>query len=326
MLLFDKGYQFLKHEYIVPLADHRIDYRSLKKNSIKGALRSGQFTSFSDQNNGTFEFVFPEASVFRALLADMWMCYIRSILQWDAANKIYDLQPCFCPNWSIVSDYYYSYFCACTLLRLTRRGNIYFDQVTAREINSIISDLSGSPLSVNPNSIYSIGKGDSSNNIYVLSLKPSNAETHVTVWRETAKVLREMKAHGQKNSEEDAVLSCIDCILQTLGDAFPSKLRNTVNYQLHYGLMVIEDKVFPSKACMDSNKWLEPVLYFKGNAECDDIEQIHLFRAYIYYLHTLVTNLVYEYKSLQGRGNGIEAAIRKRSLVRTFSFEPRYTY
>lgn len=326
MLLFDKGYEVFKQKYIVPLSDYRINYRALEKTSIKTALRSGQYTSFEDQGNSIFEFEFQGTTIFPALLADIWTCYIRSILQWDAACKIYDFQPNYCPNWSIVSDYYYSYYCACTLLRLTGRGNIYFDQETAKEINNIISDLKGTLLSINSNSVYYITKSGNCNDSYVLLLKPSGAETHTTIWRETAKVLREMKSYAQKKSEEETLLSCIDDLLTSLGDAFPSKLRNAVNYQLPYGLKAINNKIFPSAACKFSDKWLDPIIFFKRDKRCDDNDLINLFRAYAYYLHTLVTNLIFEYNNLQGRGNGIETAINKRGLVRTSSFEPQYTY
>lgn len=100
---------YLRQKYIVPLANHSINNRSINSNGIKIILLEHKYTGFSIDGN-TFIFEFDEDVLLKAQLADAWKAYIRAILQRDAASQIYTLQSDYCPNWSIVSDYYFSFF------------------------------------------------------------------------------------------------------------------------------------------------------------------------------------------------------------------------
>ena len=326
MLLFDKGYAHIKQEYITPLSQQHVNYRSLNYKNIKTVLCEGKFTSVECVSKNRYSLTFDEDIIIPALLGDMWLCYIRSCLQRDATQKTYPLYPNFCPNWSIVSDYYYAFYSACTLLRLTMRGNIYFDSAVQKKINMNISTVLGDAHAVSENSTYVIQKDHTRSGIYIMDLKPSNHQTHETVWHEVAAVIGEIRANASARSEERVALDCLDTVLHVLDNNFPSKLRNAVNYQLPYGIKAIERKIYPAQACQLCNKWFDPILSFEAKKKCDDFKRVQLFKAYTKYLDILVNNLIAEYNDLHGRKSGIESAINKHRSIPIEFPDATYTY
>lgn len=316
MLLFDKGYSYIKQRYIVPLSTQRVQYKSLKRTNIKTILSDGLFTTATPKEQGKrCVLEFDEDILIPALLGDMWLCYVRACLQRDATTKMYS--PDYCPIWSIVSDYYYAFFAASTLLRLTMRGTIYFDADVKRAFSAAVNAVSGEEYTVAENSIYVIQKDTDStrNGIYKMELKPASGQTHETVWKEAAMVMDELRRNATEKSEERVALDCIKTVLTAMKPNFPSMLRNAVNYQLPYGIKAVEREIYPAQALRDSEKWFEPILTFESSKKHDDAERVQLFRAYTKYLDVLVHNLIGEYYDLQGRKNGIESAINKNRAV-----------
>lgn len=326
MLLFDKGYSHIKQTYVVPLARQYVSYQALNRKNIKTVLSEGLFTSVQCTGKNRYLLTFEEDVIIPALLGDMWLCYIRACLQRDATQKIYPLCPDYCPNWSIVSDYYYAFYSACTLLRLTMRGNIYFDSSIKKTINSHISNILGMPYAVSENSTYVVQKDSTRTGIYIMDLKASKYQTHETVWHETASVISEIRQNATEQSEERVALDCLNVVLHTLENNFPSKLRNAVNYQLVYGIKAIERKIYPAQACQLSNKWFDPILSFEPKKKDDDMKRVQIFKAYTKYLDILVNNLIAEYNGLQGRKNGVESAINKHRLTPVEVPSITYTY
>ena len=328
MLLYDKGYSYLKQEYIVPLSKYKVNYRSIGTTNIKSILKGCQFTSVQYVGPSHFKFVFDEETILTALLGDLWLCYIRAVLQKDSAKKIYPLYPDFCPNWSIVSDYYFAFYCASTLLRLTMRGTIYLDSSVSKPLNYTITSVLNGLNAVKENSTYNIYKDTDQEGKYILDLKPSGRQTHETVWIETAQVIKMLSSKSDHTSDEYTFLKCLTLVLGRLEETFPCKLRNQVNYQLPYGMKAVDKKIFPAYACEynPNGKWLEAILSYTGKADDNVDQRLQLFSAYIKYLDILVNNLITEYYDIQGRQCGIQHAInRKRSTPIIFP-EATYTY
>ena len=234
MLVFDKGFMHLRQEYLCPLASHSIRNNSINTNGIKNVLQKHQYTGFNIINNN-YIFEFDEDTILKAQLADAWKAYIRTIIQRDSATQIYSLQPDYCPNWSIVTDYYFSFFCACTVLRLTMRGNMYIDPETSRKVSGFISDLKGETLKIpEGNAVYFVQKSTNSEK-YELVLQKTSRSTHESIWYQMEELIKEMSSEAGNKTDEKLILESIKSLLKTLGPAFPSTLRNEVNYQLQYG-------------------------------------------------------------------------------------------
>lgn len=325
MLVFGKGYNGIKKKYIIPLSKHRVIYRSISSNSIKNEIGSGNNIGFR-MNGNEYIFIYSE-DILIIQLADSWKSYIRAILQYDAARKIDMMTPDICPNWDIVSDYYYAFYCACTILRFCLRGTTFIDSTTVKKINGIITEVMGCPTNLpNCNNFdYRLRKCDEGVNLYELVVKKSNGQTHETVWNSIKELLIEMREESPRDSDEYTTLSSLLKILNTLDATFPSKLRNEVNYQLKYGVLALEKKIYPSRACVGKKKnWLEPILSYDGKDQTLE-KRIELFRSYTEYLHTLMLNLVYEYDSIQG-STGITKALNKHRTLQVDLPEGCYSY
>ena len=311
MLLFYNGYQVVKQKYIVPLSKYHIAYPKIKNKGIKSLLYHRAYSSVRKDGEKVI-FTIREKELFESLLSDIWMFYIRSVLQHDAAQKVYGISKDFCPNWITVTDYYSAFFDACTILRLVGRGNVYFDREYVSRISSDISLFLGTPTAIKSNMVYSIEKdiGEYYNISFVSS---RNKKTHEIVWLELEKLLKEMHDNtscNDKISIEEQVLALFEVVFRVLGATFPSQLRNKINYQPLYGVKAIEHTIPASRAYMKDSNWLSPLYRFNGDG--DDKEMMELFKCYAQYINILKTNLINEYTDLQNnRGSGIYSAINK---------------
>ena len=327
MLIFDYAYNSLRQTYIVPLSDYQTKYSSLRKNNIKTAIMNADFSSFMyDSNSKEIILSFTADKLLPALLGDIWLCYIRSELQCESAKQIYSLQPDFCPNWSIVSDYYGSFFDASALLRLTMRGNIFLDAQTMATLKKSANAFLGFEINIDQNCVYYIEKEASTVDRYSLHLHSSKHQTHETVWIETGKIIRNMRNESHQKSDELTVLNWIIRCLDTLGDTFPSQLRNTVNYQLLYGLNAVDKKILPSNVFSMSSKWLDPVLENSIKKKSPDALKIAVFKSYALYIHILTYNLISEYLDMRGIGFGIMSALNKHRELKLSKPSAIYTY
>ena len=327
MLIFDNAYKSLLQNYIVPLSEYQTKYNSLRKNNIKTSILNADFSNFTyDDSRKEITLSFTSDRLLPALLGDIWLCYIRSELQCNSAIQIKSLQPDFCPNWSIVSDYYGAFFDASTLLRLTMRGNIFIDAQMLSTIKKVSRAYLGYEVTVDQNCIYHIEKEPSTLDRYNLYLMPSRHQTHETVWVEVGKIIRNMRTQSLPKSDELTALNCIVNCLDNLGDTFPSQLRNTVNYQLLYGLNAVDKKILPANAFIMSSKWLDPVLENTIKKNSPEEQKIAAFKSYALYIHVLTYNLISEYLDMRGREFGIMSAINKHRESKLTNPSAIYTY
>ena len=126
MLILDKGYLEIRNKYVRPLAENYIQYRHLKKYNIKNILLND---IQNVRKNAANEYIIDidESILFKALLGDVFLFYIKSIVQkndFEIIKKNVEISP----NWNIVTNYYKSFYNASLLLRICFRGNIFLDK------------------------------------------------------------------------------------------------------------------------------------------------------------------------------------------------------
>ena len=81
MLICDKAYVEIKNRYVVPLVQYSVQYRSLKKNNIKEMI-------VEKKENGELSLRFDKDIIFKSLLGEIQLFYIRYILQKNDVNHI----------------------------------------------------------------------------------------------------------------------------------------------------------------------------------------------------------------------------------------------
>ena len=323
MLIYDSGFMYLRQEYILPLSKYSVHNSSINANGIKNILNEQKYTNFRFESN-QYVFEFDESLLLKAQLADAWKAYIRAIIQRDAACKNYIHQPDYCPNWSIVTDYYFAFFCACTILRLTFKGNMYIDFRLAKKISGFITDILGNPVKFPDGNIKYAIRTSLSYGKYELVIQKSDKSTHEDIWIQMAGLIEEIYEHAGAGTDEKLILTSFKSVFDVLGDNFPSSLRNEVNYQLQYGYLAITKSVLPANACNNkTGNWLTELLSYDNKTKTLPVRETR-FCEYTEYLYRLMLNLEHQYREISGKGTSLLALINDKRSDKIS--EPEITY
>jgi len=306
MLICDKAYIEIKNRYVVPLAQYSVQYRSLKKNNIKEMIVD-KFSSVEKKENGDILLRFDKDIIYKALLGEIQLFYIRHLMQKNDVKHI-------CTNievstnWNIVSFYYNAFFAASLVLRLGHRGNIFFDTDIKKRFQVLLSQTLGEVVSIESNQYYTVidGRGSDERDriddgARILKLRKSIDNTHEIVWKLMNEFIEEMLFLSREHSDERMVLTSIKRINTILGSTYPSKMRNKVNYQPLYGIECLEKNIYPVNRKMS---WIDFLL--RADVSWDDENSvISAMYAYSQYIELLCNNLILEYYSMRGNENGV---------------------
>lgn len=319
MLIFDKAYYEFRNKYIVPLSQYSVQYRSMKNVNIKQILFT-KFTSVDEVSKSEFVFHFDKDTLLKGLLGDIQLFYLRQLIQYQDAKLC--MSPMISANWNIVSNYYYSFFCGSLLLRLCFRGNIFIDSENKRKLEVLVSNTLGHAISLDSNQFFEIIVN--SNNELALKLSKAIANTHELVWKKLDEVLDEMLLLSRNNSDEMLLLKSIKKVNTKLGNTYPSKLRNRVNYQPIYGMDYLDKKLYP---IMDKqgDSWLSYLLDY-GDTKFDDNQIACAMVAYTKYIENMCNNFIAEYFELRGNANGVLKQFNKNRENKITIPEKKYVF
>lgn len=304
MLILDKGYNETRNKFVKPLSDYSVQYRHLRNSNIKNIMLT-KTKNVEKSGNKEYKFYFNESDLFKGLLGDILLFYIRSILQKnDFEQMIKNTQ--FSANWNIVTNYYLAFFNASLLLRICHRGNIFFDKENKKDIEYIISTMIGEIIEIDSNQFFSIQKIDGE---YILFLSKAEANTHEVVWKKIHVLLDEILLLSNLKSEERAFLLSCQCINQKLADTFPSQLRNKVNYQPIYGLEFLEKNLFSIRK---NENWVKEIIGFDiSEVKNNDKRMVNVYSAYTTYIEKLTYRLMQDYFEMKGSGDYILSQVNK---------------
>ncbi|MEL7606532.1 MAG: hypothetical protein AAGU39_10800 [Sedimentibacter saalensis] len=318
MLVFDKAYVEVKNKYILPLIDYSVPYRSLRNNNIKSIL-CNKFISVDDLGNKEYRLYFEKDILIKALLGDIELFFIRAVLQKEDVNCV--SHSSISANWNIVTNYYYSFFYASLLLRICHRGNLFLDLEIKKQLEILISQVIGTPISLDSNLFYEI---QSMNGNYAIKLSPSAANTHEIVWKKIDDLMDELILLSRSNSEESTVLKSIKNINNKLSNTYPSKLRNRVNYQPLYGIEYLDRKLYPLNC---SYSWLKEIISFDISEIRENDNRIaNVAIAYAKYIEIICNKLISEYFEIKGIENGILCKINEGRSEKIVISDLPFTY
>ena len=310
MLLFDKSYNIATANYIIPLAEHGVSYSKLRQEAVKSLLVEkplrAEITSATDAI-----LFFRKDDLLNAINNDAMLFFIRVMLQHDTAKKI---QVGYSTNWSIVSDYYYGFFLVGLLLRLCLRGTMYFDDKTKKRVRDTITIMSGKVSSIGNNCSFVAELNDEDGEYKIKLTSSSGLATHELAWDQVDQLLKSFQRTALPSSEEYTVLKSIEEINKNLGSAYPSKLRNKVNYHPYYSVKDIKNQYCRLNIHSINEDWLMPILTYSGRKDETEQFRIDLVSAYINYIQQLTFCLVNEYIRKRGRASGILSSINKNRV------------
>ena len=294
MVLYDKAYNELKSKYLVPLSRYTVQYNHLKTMNVKRMLLE-KTNSVSIISKREYVFHLEEDYIYKALLGEAELFYIKKIIQ--SNDTIICKNTNISANWNIVTNYYNAFFAASLMLRLCYRGNIFLDVDYKKEIENRIALFTGNAVKMDSNYFY---EAIEENGQYVLKLTKADEGTHEIVWMKMNLLIDEMIMLSRNSSDEYLILSSIKDINNKLGNTFPSKLRNRVNYQPAYGLEYIDNKLFQINPNLS---WVDYLLNFCNTV--DDNQIACYMYAYTKYMEFFCSNFISQYYEIKGKENGI---------------------
>lgn len=316
MIIFDKAYTEIKNKYIVPLSEYSIQYRSVKNLNIKEILYS-KFISVEKIEKNVYVFRFEQDLLLKGLLGDIFLFYLRQLIQAKDARECTDKD--ISANWNIVTHYYNFFFSSSLLLRLCFRGNIFLDIDNKHKLERLISRTIGEVISLDSNQFYEVINDDGE---FVLKMSKGLDNTHEIVWKKMDLLIEEFLMLCRDNSDEKLLLTTIKKISTELGNTYPSKLRNRVNYQPIYGMKYIENKLYPLN---QSHTWLLNLLKYNG-CKNDDNQIACIMLAYSEYIQCFCDNLIAEYYEIRGNQNGIIKQFNKKYNDKITVPKIKYSY
>ena len=320
MVIYDKAYLSIKTKYIVPLSKYRIKYQSLNKCNIKDLLLNGDIKSIEKISVNDYKIFVDEEILFKSLLGDILLMYIRSMIQKKDCDVIHNESANISSNWNIVTYYYSSYFFASLLLRLCHRGTIFFNNEEKKRVKEIFSEFIGSVVNIDSNVIYEIQK---TKNGYVLFLRKGDAKTHELVWREVAVLLSEFQPLCTHKSDEETILNLLNTINNDLTPTYPSQLRNRVNYQLKYGIKYLNNQLYSVNTGIS---WIHELLsYDRIKTKNNDAKICDIYYSYSRYIEIWANKMLADYYELIGTDNGIVKYMNKKFMtpvqIETYPFD-----
>lgn len=306
MIVYDSAYLSIKNKYLIPLTKYKLRYNSLNNCNIKKLLTSGNIKSIDKIDTYEYRIYVDEELLFKSLLGDIFLMYIRGLIQRKDTECVSQNRN-ISANWDIVTSYYHSYFSASLLLRLCHRGTIFLDSDERKLIEKIFAQFIGTSISLDSNIIYEIVNTKDG---YILVLKKGDANTHELVWKETAKLMMEIKDLTNKKSDELAMVMSILSVNDKLTPTFPSKFRNKVNYQMQYGIKYINNKLYHRNNRLS---WIHEILSFDAKQALeDDNKMCNIYLAYSKYIEIFTDKMIYDYYDVLGTENGIIKNLNKK--------------
>jgi len=131
--------------------------------------------------------------------------------------------------WQTVTFYYWSYYLAVSLTRLTGTTGVFLSS----DVASVLATLSGGRISPGPwtiecKPVTTVGHRE------VELRRPARSRIHELIWYQCFKTLKDCTtetAADQRHGLEDRLYAAIQRSVEALGDTWPSDLRNVANYR-----------------------------------------------------------------------------------------------
>lgn len=316
MFVYDKAFMELRSKYLIPIANYSVSYNHLRNMNIKNIILT-KSKAIDVLNDNEYIFHFDESDILKGLLGDIELFYIRQVIQRRDAEICGGLR--ISANWNIVTNYYRAFFTASLMLRLCHRGNIFFDKELKRNIEKLISNVTGNVMRLDSNQFYEV---DKINDEFVLKIVPMKDGTHELVWKKMDELINQMLLLTRKKTDEALVLGEIKKINDKLKNTYPSQLRNRVNYQPLYGLEYLDKNLFHINKKIS---WMEQLLNFE-NTDNDNKIGCYMY-AYTKYMEHFCLNFIAEYYNIRGNENGIIKHLNKNCEIEMLEkLESKYNF
>ena len=141
-------------------------------------------------------------------------------------------QPWASPAWTTVTAYYWSFFSALSLTRLTGKSTWFMDKAALMDLKALAAVSTGRPgAGTLLFEVFQQSSGESE-----MHLTESGRNNHEAVWHCFAQLVNRLFKATDKDVSlnEYRMWRCLSECIGMLGDGWPSEVRNDVNYKADY--------------------------------------------------------------------------------------------
>ncbi len=316
MNYFGDRFLQLRNDRILNFAGMSSDFSKLDYNNLKAifALCKNQITNVQVQGD-KFIFTFQRKALLKALYGDIEYFYTRMFAQEKSLFRSVERMN---SDWAIVTAYYFSFFAATTLLRMSYKGALFFDKNTASDITSVVQQYSSGSKFKKGNYSFSI-ENITMNTADMILESTKSIGVHENTWMMIDTLLREIKMSSSETvSDEYTLLTKIIEVNNKLDKTYPSQTRNRVNYQARFGFEAIRNTLKKDYIVESEDLALKRLLKFNANKVDKNKINSDLLFSYGYYL-SLVTSKLYDDLISRMDGKKDVVKIRERYLVKLSS-------
>lgn len=257
------GYNKLYSTYLSVFKDMAFDVDKIEYNNIKYCLLNHIQSVNQIISNEYYLEVNPEY-IKKSIWGDIEYFYTRAIIQNSNVYKSINRDS---PDWNFVTNYYLYFFSAMTIQRMTFRGTFYLDSISASQVSSVITALTGNLIQLKAGN-FSFSIPDPSGNIIKIKSE-SGKGTHEILWKEIAGIISELYGYCTVDDEEKQMLAIFHDYYRSYPDTFPSGVRNYVNYNQKVGFDITSKQFEHNSFVENQNDWFVKVLKLDPK---DDIE------------------------------------------------------
>ncbi|SFE03377.1 hypothetical protein [Spirosoma endophyticum] len=297
--LFGKNYFKLRNEYIIPLITYsvslkKIDNWNLKKflaEEVQGVNRVGD----------TYDLVYDSAKFYSCLVAEIEHFYTKAVLQLIDLQKSNNLTS---PIWSAVTQYYFSFFSATLLLRITRKGFVFFDKEQLNNLSNNINFFTSSSISLESSNYFFDFIEETTTGTVIVKLVNKGEGVHKLTWFEAKKFL-DTSSRNCGNDEKTIIKSLIS-LCSAYKSNFPADVRNSINYQGPYAIQSIRKTIYPIACDYSLDNILKELVNINPLSGDEINKKIRCSSLYGYYLFLIANRLYNEYLERSGKSKYFE--------------------
>lgn len=201
--------------------------------------RTAGFYRVNSLSGGTFSLETAGPEIGRALLTDTEFLLDSATEHRVSMWSSFQSERWQSPAWHVVTLYYWAFYCALALTRLTGKTVLFLDKTAANELCRLLptpttQNIGGGSF------VLSCGEYISSTDREI-TVRKTKGRLHETVWAQLFSLITSLNSHASGNAShlEDRLYAAFVKCSTTLGKDWPSQFRNAVNYRTGFGYTAV---------------------------------------------------------------------------------------
>lgn len=194
--------------------------------TLKNLILQDKVTDMNHISSQKFILSFNEKDYYKSMCSETELFFNKSFIQLQDYNAVYLNN--ISGSWSLVTLYYFLFFNICCFMRFLGRGYVYLSKEHAKSLQDRALAWGANTVKIDSKNYFF--KPTSINEYLNYRIEFQQVDTtHKVIWSEFKAVIELIASHAK--DEELAIYDCILSCLNNNPKAYPSTLRNDLNYK-----------------------------------------------------------------------------------------------